>query len=69
MWVALFTLFDGGVCDVPSIIFISGATPADLLAASMTAGRFPHMCVSAELKTFKAIFYSSSHLIIFVNDE
>ena len=45
---ALFKLC-GGVRDIRSLRFTSGATPLLVYIASIAAGRFPHMCVSPEV--------------------
>ena len=45
-WAALFTL-GRGICDVCSLRFTSGVTPAELLMASMvTSHCSPHVCFS-----------------------
>ena len=50
LWAALFA-FGRDVCDVCSLRFTSGVTPAELLTASMVASYcFPHICVSAEVR-------------------
>ena len=45
---ALFELC-GDICDIYSLRFTSGATPLPVYIASIAAGRFPHMHVSAEV--------------------
>ena len=45
---ALFELC-GGVCDIHSLRFTSGATPLLVYTASIAASRLPHMHVSAEV--------------------
>ena len=45
---ALFELC-GGVRDICSLRFTSGATPLTVYIASIAAGCFPHMHVSAEV--------------------
>ena len=45
---ALFKLC-GGIHDIRSLIFTSGVTPLPVYIASIAAGRFPHMRVSAEV--------------------
>ena len=45
---ALFELC-GGIHDIPSLRFTSGTTPLPVYIASIAAGRFPHMRVSAEV--------------------
>ena len=45
---ALFELC-GGVRDIHSLRFTSGATPLLVYIASIAASGFPHMCVSAEV--------------------
>ena len=45
---ALFELC-GGVCDICSLRFTSGATPLPVYNASIAASRLPHMHVSAEV--------------------
>ena len=45
---ALFELC-GGIRDICSLRFTSGATPLPVYIASIATGCFPHMCVSAEV--------------------
>ena len=45
---ALFEIC-GGVRDIRSLRFTSGATPLPVYNASIAASRLPHMCVSAEV--------------------
>ena len=45
---ALFELCRG-IPDIRSLRFTSGATPLPVYIASIAAGRFPHMRVSAEV--------------------
>ena len=45
---ALFELC-GGICDIHSLTFTSGVTPLLVYIASIAAGCFPHMRVSAEV--------------------
>ena len=45
---ALFELC-GGICDIRSLRFTSGATPLPVYNASIAASCLPHMCVSAEV--------------------
>ena len=45
---ALFELC-GGVCDIRSLRFTSGATPLPVYTASIAASHLPHMHVSAEV--------------------
>ena len=45
---ALFELC-GGICDIRSLRFTSGATPLPVYIASIAAGHFPHMHVSTEV--------------------
>ena len=46
---ALFELCGVMECDIHSLRFTSGATPLPVYIASIAAGRFPHMHVSAEV--------------------
>ena len=39
----------GGIHDIRSLRFTSGATPLPVYMTSIAAGCFPHMCVSAEV--------------------
>ena len=45
---ALFELC-GGIHDIHSLRFTSGVTPLPVYIASIAAGHFPHMRVSAEV--------------------
>ena len=57
-WAALFAL-GGGVCDVCSLRYTSGTTPADLLTASMAASCFsPHVKITTLFpKNLPAVFF------------
>ena len=48
-WVALFIL-GRGICNIHSLRITPGVKPADLLMASMAAGRFLHTCNRLFLK-------------------
>ena len=50
-WAALFVL-DRGVCDIHCLRFSSGATPTDLLTASMVASHSSPICVTGLLTEF-----------------
>ena len=61
---ALFTL-GGGICDVHSLRFTSGAIPTNLLTASMAASRYsPHACFSRGRMPDRIILIDSCKMTI-----